>query len=273
MVDKIKTKESEKVGNQQFLSFKKVNKEFELKGKSVKALADVTFDLAEHEVNVLLGPSGCGKSTLLRMVAGLEKPTSGVIAIENIEIKGPGRDRGMVFQSYTSFPWLTVQQNVEYGLKIHGESMSLAEGTSEHFLRLVRLETFKDAYPDQISGGMRQRVALARALSIFPRLLLMDEPFGALDAETRWQMQELLLEIATREKMTVLMVTHDVEEALYLADNIVFLSKHPGRLKEVIRPKFRPKGSMITKEDLHNHPEYKRMEQHIMKLMRDEGSH
>jgi NitT/TauT family transport system ATP-binding protein len=236
------------------------------------ALDNVNFTLPERQVGVLLGPSGCGKSTLLRMVAGLDTPSSGEITLGGDLISDTGRDRGMVFQSYTSFPWLTVLQNVEYGLRTHGESLALREGTAHYFIERVGLTPFKDAYPDQLSGGMRQRVAIARALATYPRLLLMDEPFGALDAETRWQMQELLLEVVAKEKMTVLIVTHDIDEALFLGDSIIFLSRHPGRVREIFTPGFKSGARILRKEELYEQPGYRSLEKRIMHLMRDEGA-
>lgn len=236
------------------------------------ALEDVSFTLAQRAIGVLLGPSGCGKSTLLRMVAGLDQPTAGTIELGGERIEDAGRDRGMVFQSYTSFPWLTVQQNVEYGLRLNGESLALQEGTAEYFIERVGLAKFRNVYPDTLSGGMRQRVALARALSTYPRLLLMDEPFGALDAETRWQMQELLLEVVTKERMTVLMVTHDIDEALFLGDQIDFLSRHPGRVRQIFEPTFKAGARIARKEALYDQPGYRQLEREVMGLMRDEGS-
>jgi NitT/TauT family transport system ATP-binding protein len=257
--------------NANFITFHEITKEYTTRNKTLRAIDNVTLSLPEHNVNVLLGPSGCGKSTLLRMVAGLDMPTSGNMMLNAEPITGPSKDRGMVFQSYTSFPWLTVQQNIEYGLRLQGKSKHEVQTKAEYFLHQVKLDSFRHAYPDQLSGGMRQRVALARALANKPSLLLMDEPFGALDAETRWQMQELLLEVITHEKMTVLLVTHDIEEALFLGDRIVFLSKHPGRVKEILQPSFKQNGRDTTKEELHEYPEYRDMERHVMRLMRDEG--
>lgn len=256
-----------------FLRVESVCKDYPARGRGLfRALDGVSFSVSRSEICVMLGPSGCGKSTLLRMVAGLDVPTAGRCIIDGALIKGPGRDRGMVFQSYTSFPWLTVRSNVEYGLRQHGEVEAIAEGTGDYFLDRVQLTAFADAYPDQLSGGMRQRVALARALATYPKMLLMDEPFGALDAETRWQMQELLLEIATREKMTVLMVTHDLDEALFLGDSIVFLSRNPGRVREVLRPEFKQGGRPLTKEAMYDAPGHREIERYIMQLMRAEGA-
>lgn len=256
-----------------FLDVEQVCKDYPTRdGGRFRALDDVSFSLPREQIGILLGPSGCGKSTLLRAVAGLERPSSGRCRIEGAEILGPGRDRGMVFQSYTSFPWLSVRQNVEYGLKLAGETETIAEGTVDYFLERVGLARFADAWPDQLSGGMRQRVALARAMACYPRLLLLDEPFGALDAETRWQMQELLLEVASRENMTVLMVTHDLDEALFLGDRIVFLSRNPGRVKEVLAPEFKRGGRPATKEALYDAPGFRALERHVMQLMREEGA-
>jgi NitT/TauT family transport system ATP-binding protein len=174
----------------------------------------------------------------------------------------------MVFQDYTSFPWLTVRANVEYGMRLSGVAPSARREASERFLRLVHLEGFADAWPNQLSGGMRQRVAIARTLANSPRVLLMDEPFGALDAETRIHMQELLLEIRQVHKIAVVMVTHDVDEAIYLADRIVFLSARPGRVKEVIKVDFKKGAEIRVREDLLEHSEYRRLSRHIMSNMR-----
>lgn len=260
------------VGDPDFLRFSHVGKDFlQGRGKRLCAIDDVSFSAVEREVCVLLGPSGCGKSTLLRMAAGLDRPSRGEIALSGVPITGPGRERGMVFQSYTSFPWLTVRQNVEFGLRINGETLSIQEGLADYFIERVKLDAFRDAYPEQLSGGMRQRVALARALANYPRLLLMDEPFGALDAETRWQMQELLLDVVSQDAMTVLIVTHDIDEALFLGDRIVFLSRHPGRVREILQPPFKQQGRLTTKEALYDAPGYHEIEKHVMRMMREEG--
>jgi NitT/TauT family transport system ATP-binding protein len=249
----------------------RLGKTFPGRAAPVIAVQGVSFTVAPQQVCILLGPSGCGKSTVLRMIAGLETPSAGRITLAGRPVNGPGRERGMVFQGYTSFPWLNVRDNVGYGLRINGDVDALAEGTVGHFLDRVGLSQFADAWPHQLSGGMRQRVALARALANTPDVLLMDEPFGALDAETRWQMQELLLDVIRRERMTVVMVTHDVEEALLLGDQVVFLSRHPGRVRTILHPPFKSDAAIGTREALRAHPRYGAMEREILQMMRDEG--
>lgn len=245
-----------------------VSKHYPTRDGLVPALEDVTLHVPHGEVGVLLGPSGCGKSTLLRMVAGLEAIDSGRITLSGRPVAGPGRDRGLVFQAYTSFPWLTVEENVAYGLKVNGSVRQQTEGVVAHFLEAVGLTRFRHHFPDQLSGGMRQRVAIARALANEPELLLMDEPFGALDPDTRDQMQELVLDIVHRERRTVLIVTHDIEEALYMGDRIAFLSSHPGRLQELIMPS---RGARPAKAELKQTPEYGALHAHIRGLMREQG--
>lgn len=256
-----------------FLRISGVGKSFPTgRDESIEAIRDVSFDMRENEVCVLLGPSGCGKSTILRMVAGLEEPTTGELLLAGREITGPGPERGMVFQAYTSFDWLTVQANVEYGMRLHGVPTKERRERAAHFIDLVGLSRFRDAYPRQLSGGMKQRVAIARTLANDPAILLMDEPFGALDAQTRWQMQELMLSIVENNRTSVLMVTHEIEEALFLADRIEFLSRHPGMLLEEIEPHFKQGQRITRKEDLLTLPGYAEMEKHIMQLMRDQSA-
>lgn len=256
------------------LSLRDVSKTFALnQGRTITAVDRVGFDVPENSICVLLGPSGCGKSTVLRMIAGLEEPSGGTVTLAGRPVEGPGRDRGMVFQAYTSFDWLTVRKNVEFGMKINGVPAAERRARAEHFVRIVGLSRFIDAYPSQLSGGMRQRVAIARTLANGPEVLLMDEPFGALDAETRWQMQELMIEVADQAKTGMVIVTHDIEEAIFLADKIVFLSAHPGRVKEEIVPEFKQGGRIRSKEDLVQMPGYAELERKIMRLMREEGHH
>ena len=189
------------------------------------------LSVQENDFITILGPSGCGKSTLLRMVAGLDTPTGGGIALDGRAVSGPGADRGMVFQSYTLFPWLTVLQNVCFGLREKGIPRAEQEAIAQPFLAKVGLQGFEHHYPKQLSGGMQQRTALARALANNPRILLMDEPFGALDHQTRELMQELLLSVWEAERKTVLFVTHDIDEAIFMGNRVVVMSARPGRIK------------------------------------------
>jgi NitT/TauT family transport system ATP-binding protein len=200
----------------------------------VTALHDIDFEVRKREFISVIGPSGCGKSTLIRIVAGLDTPTSGTVCIDGHPVEEPGADRGMVFQSYTLFPWLTVKKNVMFGLRMKGTPKATAERLALEWLNLVDLAHAADQYPAQLSGGMKQRVAIARALANEPRILLMDEPFGALDAQTRASMQAHLLRIWESVDVTILFITHDLDEAIYLSDRVVVLGAHPGRIVEVI---------------------------------------
>ena len=200
----------------------------------VTALSSVDFEVRQREFISVIGPSGCGKSTLIRIVAGLEEPTSGSVSIDGHTVTGPGADRGMVFQGYTLFPWLSVKKNVMFGLKMKGIKKAQAERMALEWLDIVGLTECADHYPAQLSGGMKQRVAIARALANEPRILLMDEPFGALDAQTRASMQAHLLRIWERVDVTILFITHDLDEAIYLSDRVVVLGANPGRVLEVI---------------------------------------
>jgi ABC-type nitrate/sulfonate/bicarbonate transport system ATPase subunit len=203
-------------------------------GNPVTALEDISLDVGPQEFSVIVGPSGCGKSSLLRLIAGLIQPTSGAIYLDARQVTRPGKDRGMVFQSYTLFHWLTVRQNVEFGLKIANVNSEQRARIARKFLAEVGLEGFENAYPKQLSGGMMQRVALARALANDPEILLMDEPFGALDSQTRSLMQELLLKIWENSHKTVLFITHDIDEAILLGDRVHVMTARPGRMKEMI---------------------------------------
>ncbi|WP_321964568.1 ABC transporter ATP-binding protein [Paraburkholderia sp. J7] len=207
------------------------------------ALADVSFTTHRREFVCVIGPSGCGKSTLIRILAGLEAQTSGEVRVNGKTVSGPGADRGMVFQGYTLFPWLTVKKNVMFGLRMNGQGKAHAEREALQWLDLVGLEPFANAYPHQLSGGMKQRVAIARALANRPGILLMDEPFGALDAQTRAKMQAHLLDIWRNVDITIFFITHDLDEAIYLADRILVLKAHPGQVQELIEvPVPRPRG-------------------------------
>ncbi len=216
------------------LEVRNLGKRFATPGGEVEALRDIHFKVHRREFVCVIGPSGCGKSTLIRILAGLESHTSGDVLLDGRPVSGPGRDRGMVFQGYSLFPWLSVKRNVMFGPEMNGEPHSVAESKAREWLDLVGLTRFADAYPHQLSGGMRQRVAIARALVNEPRILLMDEPFGALDAQTRAKMQSHLLDIWKNLDITVLFITHDLDEAVYLADRILVLKAHPGEVQEVI---------------------------------------
>jgi NitT/TauT family transport system ATP-binding protein len=216
------------------LEVSNLGKQFQSDHGAVNALEHISFRAHKREFVCFIGASGCGKSTLIRILAGLDYPTSGSVLLDGQEVHGPGRDRGMVFQGYTLFPWRTVLENVTFGLEVGGSSWATAEQEAMEWIELVGLTRFAKAYPHQLSGGMKQRVAIARALANHPRILLMDEPFGALDAQTRAQMQSYLLQIWKQVDVTILFVTHDLDEAIYLADRIVVLGPNPGRILEVI---------------------------------------
>jgi ABC-type nitrate/sulfonate/bicarbonate transport system ATPase subunit len=207
-----------------YLQLDRVTKSF----GNVPVVRETSLSIAPNSLVVFLGPSGCGKTTMMRMIGGLDMPSSGVIRLEGVPIAGPSRRTGMVFQSYSSFPWLTVAQNIAFGMR-YRDDLTAAEraGRVKHYLKLIGLEDFADAFPSRISGGMRQRLAIARTLAAGSPVLLMDEPFGALDALTREKLQVELRQIQTRETKTIIFVTHDVEEAVFLADRIVMLSSRP----------------------------------------------
>ena len=251
------------MGNKIKISLENVGRTFvSARGEKIEAVHDINFDVEDEfspdgrdvgEFRVLLGPSGCGKSTILRMIAGLDHPDKGKVLVNGQPVTGPGRDRGMVFQKYTSFPWLTVADNIAYGMKINGVPAAEQKKTVAHLMEAVGLKGFEKAYPDTLSGGMQQRVAIARTLAVRPQVILMDEPFGALDAQTRGDMQNLLLKIWDETACTVLFVTHDVEEAIYLADRIFILSARPGTIVEDVPVPFgRPRDpAMKQKKEFH----------------------
>src|SRR5699024_7705586 len=211
-----------------------VKKVFDSRQGEVVALNGIDLNIYENEFITVVGPSGCGKSTLLNILSGLDKPSSGKVFCNNKEIIGTGTERGVVFQEYALFPWLTVKGNVKLGLKLQGIKGKEAEEIAEKYIRLVDLEDFTNHYPKELSGGMKQRVAIARAYAANPSVLLMDEPFGALDAQTRTQLQEELLHTWDTEKKTCFFITHDVEEAILLGQRVLIMSARPGRIKELV---------------------------------------
>jgi len=236
-------------------------------GHPVTALDRISLEVDENEFSVIVGPSGCGKSSLLRLVAGLIQPTAGAIYLDGKLVTKPGKDRGMVFQSYTLFPWLTVQDNLEFGLKIGGMAAEERAAVARRFIAEVGLEGFERAYPKQLSGGMMQRVALARALANDPDILLMDEPFGALDSQTRSLMQELLLKIWEHSHKTVLFITHDIDEAIRLGDRVYVMTARPGRIKEEVAIDIsRPRSVDVLTAD-----EFIAIKRRIMTLIREEA--
>jgi NitT/TauT family transport system ATP-binding protein len=249
------------------LEIKEVGKIFKTKSGETTALEKTSFTIEEGEFVTILGPSGCGKSTVLRIVAGLEEATSGQVLLDGQEISGPGPDRGMVFQSYTLYPWLTVKENIGFGLKLKGVSQKERDDIARHYLTLIGLEGFENHYPVQLSGGMKQRVAIARALANDPKILLMDEPFGALDAQTRNIMQEVLLKAWEESRKTILFITHDIDESIFLADSVYVMTARPGRLKKKIpiqlpRPRaFNVKGT----------PEFAAYKEELLSLIREES--
>lgn len=248
---------------------KEVSKEFFGPGRSqIVALHNLSIEIPAEKFAIILGPSGCGKSTFLRMLAGLEKPSSGQILVDERPVEGPSRDVGMVFQHYACLPWLTVQQNVEFGLAfVNGVAPEERTKRAQHYLELVGLRGFERAYPAMLSGGMRQRAAIARTLIAYPDLLLMDEPFAAVDSQTRSIMQELLVRIWDEFDKTILFVTHDIEEAIFLADIIYVLTARPGRLKHRIEVSLpRPRGFQLKVS-----PEFLELKKALLEMTREDS--
>lgn len=216
------------------ISVRGVTKTFPLGNEEFTALDNVSLDVADNEFVTIVGPSGCGKSTMMNVLAGLETVSSGQALVDGIPVNGPGPERGVIFQQYALFPWLTVRKNVEFGLKTARVPRAERRERADHFINLVGLGQFADALPKMLSGGMKQRCAIARAYAVNPSILLMDEPFGALDALTRVKLQEQLLETWSQEKRTVVFITHDVDEAVYLANRVVVMAARPGRIHQII---------------------------------------
>ena len=216
------------------LQVRGLSKIYEDNSKEVVALKDVNLEVKESEFVMIVGPSGCGKTSLINIIGGLDEASAGEVLLDGKSVSGPGADRGMVFQGYSLFPWLTVQKNVEFGLKMKKISTAERAEHARKYIRLVGLEGFEDALPRQLSGGMKQRVAIARTLANEPEVLLMDEPFGALDAQTRVVMQELLADISRRTGTTILFITHDIDEAVLLGERIYVMSRRPGTVRDAI---------------------------------------
>jgi NitT/TauT family transport system ATP-binding protein len=249
------------------LSIRKVRLVFPRRGQApLIALDDIDIAVPDKQFAVIVGPSGCGKSSLLYLVAGLTEPSGGELLLDGRRIEGSGRDRGMVFQSYTLFPWLTVRGNVAFGLRLRGVADAQVRATVDRYIREVGLNGFEDAYPKQLSGGMMQRVALARAMANDPEILLMDEPFGALDSQTRLVMQQLLLRVWEHEYKTVLFVTHDIDEAIFLGDRVFVMTARPGRIKEEIAVDLpRPRAATVTMS-----AQFLAIKQRILGLLQEE---
>src|SRR5215510_5683255 len=237
------------------------------RGAEVLAVDDLSFEVADGEFVSIVGPSGCGKSTLLRVVAGLVEPSSGEVLLNGRRIEGPGADRGMVFQSYTLFPWLTVQGNVEFGSRLKAMAAAERARVAHEYIEMVGLGGFEHHYPKELSGGMMQRVAIARALANDPDVLLMDEPFGALDAQTRIIMQELLIDLWQRTPKTILFVTHDIDEALFLSQRVYIMTARPGRIKQTLEVDLpHPRGL-----DLLTSPMFAEMKRAVLASIKEEG--
>lgn len=240
------------------------------KGKGSKkeftAVKDLNFSVKDGEFLTLVGPSGCGKSTLLDLLGGLTKPTTGRILLDGKEITGPGLDRGIVFQQYALFPWKTARGNVEFGLEAKGVSKKERNELTQYFLSLVGLEGFEDRFPHELSGGMKQRVAIARSLAFNPDVLLMDEPFAALDAQTRETLQSELLRIWDKTKKTIIFITHGIDEAVYLGQRVAVMSTNPGTVKYMVDI---PLDSRLNEVDIRSHAEFVKARHHIWSLLHE----
>jgi NitT/TauT family transport system ATP-binding protein len=254
--------------------FSNVERVFKQNGREFVALRDVSLTVADREFVAIVGPSGCGKTTCLRMAAGLEHPSSGQVSVDGTVVSGPGPDRAVVFQQFALFPWKTVWDNIEFGLHSLGVAAGERKNRIEQYIALMGLAGYEQAFPHQLSGGMQQRVAIARAYVLDPKVLLMDEPFGALDAQTRVVMQEELVRLARKNPRTVLFITHAVEEAVYLADRVVVMTRRPGKVREIIdvkRVRETEQWDRHTRiEDVMDLPSFVHLRTHVWKLLRDQ---
>lgn len=221
------------------LEVKNLSKTYEVNGRRVEAIDNLSLLVQDEQFVALVGPSGCGKTTFLKIAAGLLEPTSGEVLLGDKKIVGPGQDRGMIFQSFTLFPWLTVRENIGFGATLREANREEKNKVVKHYLRVTGLTEFAGFYPKNLSGGMQQRVAIARTLANKPKILLMDEPFGSLDSQTRSKMQEFLTGLWEKDRRIILFVTHDVEEAIFLADTVYLLSQRPARIKQIFKVPFK----------------------------------
>lgn len=249
------------------IRFENVDKQFRARGTTVTALQNINLEVAPGEFLVIVGPSGCGKSTLLDLLGGLAEPSSGQILVDGAPVHGPGLDRGVVFQQYALLPWRTAQGNVEFGLEAKHVPRRERAQLAREYLDLVDLAGFHDRYPHELSGGMKQRVAIARSLAFDPDILLMDEPFAALDAQTRDGLQDELLHIWEKTGKTIVFITHGIEEAVYLGQRVAVMTSRPGRIKEVVEV---PLDARSATEDLRSSPEFTHYRHEIWTLLRDE---
>jgi NitT/TauT family transport system ATP-binding protein len=248
--------------------FDRVSVEYPSARGPLRVVDDVSYDIGDGEFVAIIGPSGCGKTTMMNIVAGFVKPTTGRVLLDGRPIAGPGPDRGVIFQDYGVIPWLTVRQNIALGLTLAANRAAAAERDAicDRYMALMGLTDFADAWPKMLSGGMRQRLALARAYAVRPQFLLMDEPFGALDAQTRTAMQDLLLQVLATERKTVLLITHSVEEAIYLSSRLIVMSARPTRIREEIRIPF----AYPRAESLHESREFNELRSHVRDLVMKE---
>jgi NitT/TauT family transport system ATP-binding protein len=250
------------------IAFEAVSVEFQTSSGPLRVVDDVSFRIREREFVSVIGPSGCGKTTMMNIVAGFVKPTAGAVLLDGKPVAAPGPDRGVIFQEYGVFPWLTVKQNIAFGLNLRASRVPEGEREEicQRYMRLMGLADFGDAWPKTLSGGMRQRLAIARAYAVKPEFLLMDEPFGALDAQTRSAMQDLLLEVLRAEGKTVMLITHSVEEAVYLSNRIIVMTARPTRIREIIQVPF----GDPREESLHEKPEFGELRSHVRELVMKE---